>query len=104
MPEIAQNFRLRRVALRPLPLGLELRIETIGVVDALDVAARAGITVPVPGAADIIGTLEQLCRQAETAQTMQQVQPGKAGAHDDGVELPVVPGCHPTHFSPPASL
>ena len=50
--EVAQDLGLRRVALGPLPLLLELVGEPVGVLQALDVAARAGVAVPVPGAAD----------------------------------------------------
>src|SRR5579872_5952305 len=53
--EIAQDFRLGGVFLRPGPRRLELRIKRIAVVDGLDVAARAGIAIPVPGATDIAG-------------------------------------------------
>jgi hypothetical protein len=58
--EIAENLGLRRVALGPLPLGVQLGVEAERVVDALDVAACSGITVPVPGAADVVGALDPL--------------------------------------------
>ena len=54
---VFQNLRLRRVALAPVPFLLQLFGERIGILHALDVAARAGIAVPVPGAADAIALL-----------------------------------------------
>src|SRR5580704_16442576 len=50
-PEVAQDFGLGCIFLRPLPRALQLRIEGVAVVGGLDVAARAGVAVPVPGAA-----------------------------------------------------
>ena len=49
---VFQDFRLRRVALAPVPFLLQFVGERIGILHAFDVAARAGIAVPVPGAAD----------------------------------------------------
>src|SRR4029077_9833958 len=49
---VAQNLRLRRVLLRPIPLLVELFGERERILHAFDVATRAGIAVPVPGAAD----------------------------------------------------
>jgi hypothetical protein len=58
--QVAEDFRLRGIALRPLPLGLELGIEAIGVVQTFDVAAGAGVAVPVPGAADTVTGFDDL--------------------------------------------
>jgi hypothetical protein len=49
---VFQDLGLGGVALGPLPFLLELGRELVGILHALDVAARAGIAVPVPGAAD----------------------------------------------------
>ena len=85
--EIAQDFGLGRVFLRPFPRGLEFRIEGVAVVDGLNVAARAGIAVPVPGAADIVGLVEHQRREAGLAQPMQKIEAGKACAHHRDVDL-----------------
>ena len=53
---------------------------------ALDVAARAGIAVPVPRAADAVAGLDDAGRAPEPAQPVQLVEPGEAGADDDGVD------------------
>ena len=55
---IAQDLRLRGVALRPFPLLLQRVVELKGVLHALDVAACAGIAVPVPGAPDPVRLLQ----------------------------------------------
>ena len=59
MVGVFQNLRLRRVALAPVPFLLQFFGERIGILHALDVAARAGIAVPVPGAADARALLDR---------------------------------------------
>ena len=85
--EVAQDFGLGCVFLRPLPRALQLRIERVAVVDGLNVAARAGISVPVPGAADVVGLLQHDRREAGFAQAMQKVQAGKSGTYHCDVDL-----------------
>jgi hypothetical protein len=65
--EIAQDLGLGRVFLRPGPCGLEVGIEGVAVINGLDVAARPGLSVPVPGAADVAGFFEADRRQAGLA-------------------------------------
>ena len=85
---VFQDLRLRRVALAPVPFLLQFVRERIGILHALDVAARAGIAVPVPGAADIAALLIDPDRQSQPAQPVQHVHSGKTGAdHDDIVDL-----------------
>ena len=103
MIQVAQDLRLRGVALRPLPLALQVGVEAVGVVDALDVAARTWIAVPVPRAAHAVGALQHDGGEPEAAQAMQHVEPREPGAHHDDVELviaqairPTVPSCHGT--------
>ena len=83
---VFQDFRLRGKALGPLPLLLQLVRERVRILHALDVAACAGIAVPVPGAADARTLLEGAGREAEAAQAMQQVHAGETCADDDHVE------------------
>ena len=85
--EVAQDFGLGCVFLRPLPRALQLRIEGVAVVDGLNVAACAGISVPVPGAADVVGLLQRHRREAGLAQPMQKVQAGKPGTYHRDVDL-----------------
>ena len=85
--EVAQDLRLGGVFLRPLPRVLQFRIERVAVVDGLDVAACAGIAVPVPGAADVAGLLDHGSRKAGLAQAMQEIEAGKPGADDRDVDL-----------------
>ena len=54
---VFQDFRLRRVALAPVPVLLPLVGERIGILHAFDVTAGAGIAVPVPGAPDATALL-----------------------------------------------
>src|SRR5437868_839869 len=85
--EVAQDFGLRCVFLRPLPRALQLGIERVAVVDGLDVAACAGIAVPVPGAADIPGLLDHDNGEAGLAQAMQEIEAGKSGADNGDIDL-----------------
>ena len=85
---VFQNLRLRRVALAPVPFLLQLFGERIGILHALDVAARAGIAVPVPRAADARALLKDARRHPLPAQPVQHVHAGKARTdHDDVVSL-----------------
>ena len=93
MVGIGQDFRLRGVFLGPLPLLVQFLGEGIGILQALDIAARAGIAVPVPGAAYIAAGLEDPRREAELAQAVQHVHAGKARPDDHGVEVGLRRGC-----------
>jgi len=94
MAEVAQDLGLGGVALGPLPLGLELGVEAVGVVDALDVAASARVAVPVPGAADVVGALDPDRGEAEPAETVEQVEPGEAGTHHHDVDVRIPDTSH----------
>ena len=83
---IAQDFWLGGKQFAPVPFLLQLRIECVGILHALDVAAGARIAVPVPGAADAGGGFEHHGGQAEPAQAVQHVHAGEPGTDDDGVE------------------
>jgi hypothetical protein len=58
MFEIAQNLVLLRIALGPVPFLQQVLVEGVAVNVAVGIAARAGIAIPVPGAADAIAGLE----------------------------------------------
>ena len=85
--DVAQDLRLRAVALGPLPFLLQLVGERVRVLQAFDVAAAARIAVPEPGAADAAAGLEGAHLQAELAQAVDGVEAADARADDDGVEL-----------------
>src|SRR3954471_9327531 len=85
--EIAQDFRLGGVFFRPSPGAIEFGIERVAVVDGLDVAACAGIAVPVPGAADVAGLLDHHHREAGLAQLVQEIKAGKPGADHRDIDL-----------------
>ena len=71
--DVAQDFRLRAIALRPMPFLLQVRIERVGIFQTLDVAAAARITIPVPGAADAGTGLVDLAAKTCPAQAMQGI-------------------------------
>ena len=85
--EVALDLGLRGEVLGPHPLLLELGVEAERVLEARDVAARAGIAVPEPGAADAGALLEHHDAQALLAKDLQRVEAGHAGADDDDVDI-----------------
>ncbi len=84
---VAQQLRLCGVAFAPLPLLLQLGRELVGVFDALHVAARARIAIPVPGAADAAARLQHAHGKSHPAQPVQHVEAGETGADHDDVEV-----------------
>ncbi len=62
--DVGEDLGLRRVPLRPLHSCSRLGRESVRVLHALDVAARAGVAVPVPRASDPLAGLEDARRQA----------------------------------------
>ena len=86
MFEIAQDLGLRRVLLGPAPFLLQLRRKLVAVLDALDVAARTRVAVPVPGTADAAAGFKHTGAQPKFTQPMQHVESGEAGPHDNRVE------------------
>ena len=85
--EVALEFRLGGKPLGPLPLQFELFGERVAIVPALHIAPSAGIAVPEPGSADPVPLLEDLGRQAQFADPVKGVQPGRTGPDDDDVEF-----------------
>ena len=84
---VIEDLGLGRVALRPLPLLLELVGELVRVLHALDVAARAGIAIPVPGPADAVAGFEHPHRQADAPGAVQHVHAREPGPHDHYVVI-----------------
>src|SRR5882757_5445174 len=85
--EIAQRFRLAGKVLGPVPFLQQFLRERVAVGVTFRIEARAGITVPVPGAADIGAGLEHAYAQALFAQPVELIKPRHARADDDGVEI-----------------
>ena len=86
--QVAQDLRLLRIALGPFPLLQQLvgEIERVGM--ALRIAARARITVPVPGTPDAIAGLHHLHRKPQPiTQAQQLIHAGKPGADHQRVEF-----------------
>ncbi len=84
--EVGLDLGLGGHRLRPHPLLLDLVGEAVGVLDALDVAARTGIPVEQPCPADLVGPLDDHRLQPELSQPVQGVQTGEPGTDDDRVE------------------
>src|SRR5581483_5715921 len=85
--EIAQDFRLLGIAQAPRPLLRQFLRERVAVVVALAVAARAGIAVPIPDAADVLALLEADDLEAEAAQLVDGIEPCEARTDDDGIAV-----------------
>ena len=84
---VAQQLGLGGVALRPFPFLLQLGRELVGILDALDVTARTGIAVPVPGAADALASLEHARRKALLTKAVQHVHAAEPSADDHRIEI-----------------
>ena len=99
MVEVAQDLRRPGIALGPLPLPRQLFGERVAVGVAFRIAARAGVAVPVPGAADPSACLQHLDRKTQpVAQAEQLVEAGKPGADDQRVEVTCLLGCIPRNI------
>ena len=87
---VLQDLGLGRVALGPLPLLLEPIGEAVGVLHALDVAARPGVAVPVPGAPYVARRPRRPASSDPGHAAVEHVHTGESGADDHGVETGVV--------------
>ena len=79
--DVLEDLRLRRVALRPAPLLLQLVAERIRILQALDVAATARVLVPEPGSADPARGFEHAGPKPELAHAVKRVQTAEPGAN-----------------------
>jgi hypothetical protein len=80
-------FGLAWVTLAPIPLLLKLLRERIRVFNALDVDPRAGITVPVPRAANVTADFETSHGKARFSRAVDHVETSETGSHYDHVYL-----------------
>src|SRR5438067_5814984 len=85
--EVALGLRLRREALVPVPFLQQGLRKGVAVGIALRIKAGAGITVPIPGAADAGTGLKYPYLEAELAQPVELVETGNARADNDRVKL-----------------
>ena len=100
MVRVAKDLGLRGELLGPLPFLLEFLVEGERVVEAANVAACAGVAVPVPRATDAAGSVEHTGVESEPAEAVEQVHPRKTGADNDDVELCRM-GLGLCHYFPP---
>ena len=87
MVGVAFYLRLTGVALAPVPLLFELFGERIGVLDAFNIHAGAGVAIPVPGATLAFSNLITLNAEATLACAINHVEAGKTRADNDHIEL-----------------
>ena len=81
-PRVLQELRLGCVALAPIPLALDLVRERVLVGEALDVAAGAGVAVPVPGPTDVRTGLDHLGAEPQLPHAVQHVDASEPSPHD----------------------
>ncbi len=84
---VAEDLGLGGVPLGPGPLRLQLRIPAVGVVDRKNVAAGAGVAVPVPRAAHVVGGLEYDGAEACPPHADEFVHPRESCPHDHHVDV-----------------
>ncbi len=86
--QVREDLGLGRIALAPRPAGDDPVVEAVLVVGRLDIAARAGIAIPEPRAADAGAGLDHSRRQPARAHRVQRVQTREPRAHDQDVNHP----------------
>ena len=85
--QIAQCFGLRGEMLAPAPFLQQLIGKGIAVGVAFRIKPRAGVAIPIPGAAQIAAGLEHLDAIAKLPQAIELVKARNAGADDDHIGL-----------------
>ena len=86
---VPQQLWLRGVALAPVPLLLELLVEAVRVLEALNVDARVGIAVVVPSAAYAVRRLDDESLQAGPPGPVRHMEAAKARPHDQEIDRAV---------------
>src|SRR5690242_494411 len=87
MLEVFENLGLLGIALRPFPFLQQLLVPGEAVDVGVGIAARAGVTVPVPSAADgLAGLVDARAETEFVPERFEHVNAGEACADDDGVE------------------
>ncbi|MDT4874009.1 hypothetical protein FQZ97_1092850 [compost metagenome] len=85
--DVAQNLGLAGVALAPAPFLLKLLRERVRILKAFNIAAGAGVAVPVPRAPDISASFENLDAKTKSAQPMQKIETRKTGTDDNNITI-----------------
>ena len=86
--EVAQDLRLRGIALRPLPFLQQLLVEREAIDVGVGIAPGARVSVPVPGAADAVAGLVHAHSQPELVpQVLQHVHAGEPGTDHDRIKV-----------------
>src|SRR5438874_8776180 len=98
MVDVTQDFRLRTVALRPMPFLLQLVGKGIRILHAFDIAATPWIAVPVPGTANIGAGLEGAHSEAEFTKSINRVETADPSADDNRIEFHGFRGAY-RHFA-----
>ena len=83
---VGEDFALSGVFFTPLPLLLQIFRKLVGVLHARNVAARARIAVPVPGAANAGTRFDDSRLQSLLAKLVQHVNARKAGPNNDRID------------------
>src|SRR5215472_11065675 len=86
--QIAQDFRLLGVPLRPFPFLQQLFVPGKAIDVGLGIAPGPGIAVPIPGAADSSsGLVHPYLEPEPVAQRLQHIHAGEPGADDNSIEI-----------------
>ena len=80
---IFEYFWLRRIALTPVPLLIDLRIPGHRIVHRRHIAARTWVSVPMPGPANVVAPLDNQGRHPQLSQFPQHVHTSEAGTDDN---------------------
>ena len=92
---VLQEFRLSGVTLTPVPFLLQVVIERIGVFHAFNVTSRARVSIPVPGAANIVAGFKYASRKPGAQHLVERVHSCEACPDNDGVDYFVVSHANP---------
>ena len=88
MLEITQDFGLLGIAFGPFPLLQQLLVPGEAIDVGVGIATRAGVAVPVPGAANgFTGFINPHLQPQFVPQRLQHVHAGKACADHDSVKV-----------------
>jgi hypothetical protein len=83
---IAQHLGLGGEAFAPFPFVEQRLVEGVAIIEALHVAARAGVAVPPPGAADVVRRLEAAHGKAHRAQPVDGIHSAESGPDNQRIE------------------
>jgi hypothetical protein len=85
--QVALGLGLGRKALAQAPLVVQLFGKPVLIDMGRQIDARAGITVPIPSAADVVAGFHGLHLESLLTQPIELVHAGDSSADDEGIEL-----------------